>query len=293
MTALPGGSPALRLAPRPLGRTGLSATPLALGGLAIRGAAPPAPGLSPEDVERAFHEHGVNTFFVTRHMTALAEGVRRLVRAGHREELTLVSAASLPFGWAVRGAWEKNARALGVDSIDVWLLGWVRARWHVRGGTWRAMRRLKEEGKVRALGFSCHDRILAAELARELAVDVLMIRYNAAHRGAEREIFESLGPGCPPVISYTATRWGMLLVPLPEHGFPNALTAPECYRFVLAHPGVGVALCAARSYQEIRDDVAGVLAGPLPPDRYEEARRFGDAVHAAARGGFRWMFRQG
>ena len=35
-----------------------------------------------------------------------------------------------------------------------------------------------------------------------------MIRYNAAHRGAEREVFpvtEALGL---PVIAYTALRWG-------------------------------------------------------------------------------------
>jgi aryl-alcohol dehydrogenase-like predicted oxidoreductase len=250
--------------------------------------------LQAEDVERAYHEHGINAFFVTSHMKGLCEGVRRLIQAGHRDDLVVISVGPLlPFGRLVRRAWERNARALGTDHIDVWLMGWVRGRWHVTGDTWPAMARLKEQGKARALGFSCHDRPLAVDLARELSVDTLMLRYNAAHRGAEREVFPALGDERPGIISYTATRWRMLLRPLPDRGFPQAMTAPECYRFVLSHPSVDVALCAAAGIDEIRQNVEGVLAGPLDGERLEQARRFGDAVHAAARGGARWMFRQG
>ena len=83
----------------------------------------------------------------------------------------------------------------------------------------------------------------------------------------------------------------MLLQPLPQAGFQQGMTAPECYRFVLGHPAVDLVLCAARSGEELADDVAGVLEGPLDPARLEEVRRFGDAVHQNARGGHRWMFR--
>jgi len=31
----------------------------------------------------------------------------------------------------VQRAWEKNARMLGTDRLDVWLMGWVRGRWHL------------------------------------------------------------------------------------------------------------------------------------------------------------------
>lgn len=287
-----------RLPLRPFGRTGLSVSPLGLAAWSIRAAGPGGLALTADDVERAFHEHGVNTFFAVPMMGALTEGIRRLVAAGHRDRIVIISMASLPFGWSVRRAWEKSARAFGTDTIDAFLLGWVQRRWYVTGKTWPAMQRLKQEGKVRALGFSCHDRKLAVALGRELGVDALMIRYNAAHRGAEREIFNAYGPdeARPAIISYTATRWGMLLKPLPQAGFPaaqTAMTAPECYRFVLANPAVDVALCAARTADELRADVAGVLAGPLDAARLEEVKRFGDAVHAQARGGLRWMFRQG
>jgi aryl-alcohol dehydrogenase-like predicted oxidoreductase len=279
-----------RLQRRPLGRTGLEVTPLGLAAGGVRAAGPKGLKLAADEVERAFHEHGINVFFVVAAFKEAAEGVRRLVQAGHRDELVIVSMASLPFGWSVPRAWEKQARALGVETIDVFLLGWVQGRCYLTGRTWPAMRRLKEQGKVRAVGYSTHKRRLAIALAREFEPDVLMIRYNAAHRGAETDIFDELGDDRPGILSYTATRWGMLLQPVPRAGFENGMTGPECYRFVLGHPAVDVALCAARSGEELDEDVLGVLEGPLDPARLDEVRRFGDAVHANARGGYLWMF---
>jgi aryl-alcohol dehydrogenase-like predicted oxidoreductase len=281
-----------RLTPRPFGHTGLSTTPLALAAFSVRGAGPRGLKLSADDVERAFYDHGVNTFLFHWSMGSMVEGLRRLIRGGKRDELVLIAEAGIPTGWFVRRSWHRHARVLGVDRIDVFLLGWVQARWYVTGRTWPAMQHLKDEGRVRAIGFSCHNRALAVALARELQVDVLMIRYNAAHRGAESQVFDGLGPARPALIAYTATRWGMLLRPLPAGGFPSGMTAGECYRFTLSHPAVDTVLCAARSAAELRDDVAAVLRGPLPSDHLERARRFGDAVHAAARGGRRWMFRE-
>jgi len=280
-----------RLETRPLGKTGLRVTPLGLAPWAVRatGGGPPLK-LTPEDVERAFHEHGVNTFLVTGYMKTFAEGVRRLIKAGYRDRLVLLAEGALPFGWSVRRAWERDAKALGTDVLDIWLMGWVRKRWYLGGKTWESMLRLREEGKVRAIGWSGHDRKLHTELATELKPDVIMVRYNAAHRGAEKEIFAPLGADRPGVIAYTATRWGMLLQPLKKQGFDRGLDAGECYRFVLGHPSVDMVLCGARSAGEIREDVEAVGRGPLDGARLEEVRRFGDAVHAAARGGWRWMF---
>jgi len=283
-----------KLTTRPLGRTGLVVTPLGLAAQPVsswgrRG----APALSAEAVERSFHEHGVSTFLVHSTMKEQCAGVRRLVRAGHRDALVLASEASLPLGGSVRRALDKQLRALDTDRIDVWLMGWVRGRWYLRDSVWREMTRAKERGLVRALGLSAHDRVLAASLAREMPIDVLMIRYNAAHRGAEREVFaplSDLGDLRPGIIAYTATRWGALLRPLPDRGFARGMSGPECYRFVLGHPMVDTVWCAARTPEELREDVAGVLAGPLDAARHEEVRRFGDAVHQAARGGPRWMF---
>ena len=45
-------------------------------------------------------------------------------------------------------------------------------------------RSAKRDGVVRSLGVTSHQRPLAAEMARSGLLDALMIRYNAAHRGA-------------------------------------------------------------------------------------------------------------
>jgi len=280
-----------RLQRRPFGQTGLHVTPLALGAAPVRAAGPRGLKLTADDVERAFYEHGINTFlFHWLLMPSMVEGLRRLIRAGHRDDLVLLAEMGLPTGGFVRRGWERHARALGVDTLDIYLLGWVQGRWYLTGKTWAAMRRLRDQGKVRAIGFSCHKRRLAAALAREFDVDTLMIRYNAAHRGAEQEVFGALGTRKPAIISYTATRWGMLLQPVPRAGFPQGMPAGDCYRFALSHPAVDTALCAARTPAELGEDVAAALDGPLDEARLEEVRRFGDAVHAAARGGRRWMF---
>src|SRR5688572_23413913 len=129
-----------RLSTRPLGATDLVAAPLGLAG---------SFGIDADAVERAFHELGVNYFFVTPRMKGLVEGVRRLVRTGHRDAIVLATGANVPFGWSVERAWATEASELGVDVIDVFHLFWVQAHWYVTGKTWRAMRRLKDDGKVR------------------------------------------------------------------------------------------------------------------------------------------------
>lgn len=257
---------------RPLGSTALHVSPLGLAG---------SFGIGARDVERAFHELGINYFFVTPRMKGLVQGLRALIDAGHRDEMVIASGASIPIGGSVPREWKGITRRLGTDYIDVWHLFWVQGHWYVTGRTWPAMRKLQAEGRVRALAISCHDRPMARALVDELALDVLMIRYNAAHRGAEQEIFASLGEDRPGIVAYTATRWGRLLKPVNDLG---PMRPDECYRFSLGHPSVDVALCGAADFAELESDARGVLEGPLPPERLEEVKRFGDAVRSTVRG---------
>lgn len=238
-------------------------------------------GIDADATERAHEELGVDYFFVTPRTRAMNEGVKRLVARGRRERLVIAAGSNVPFGWTVRRAFDAHRKLLGVDVIDVFHLFWVQAHWYVTGNTWTEMRKLKDEGKVRALAVSCHDRPMARRLVDELELDVLMIRYNAAHRGAEREIFASLPERRPGVVAYTATRWGALLR---ATGGEGPMTAPECYRFQLGHPAVDVALVGARSFEELREDVEGVAQGPLPEPRLAEIRKFGDRVRSTPRG---------
>jgi aryl-alcohol dehydrogenase-like predicted oxidoreductase len=252
---------------RVLGRSGLTVSRLGLAG---------SYGIDADSAERSFHELSINHFFVSVRMKGLVEGVRRLIKAGHREKLVLQGGSFMPLGSSLPKAWEKTVEALGTDYLDIFQIFWVRNRWFVGGKTWPAMHALKEQGKVRALGFSTHERSLGRQLAEELGLDVLMIRYNAAHRGAEQEIFDKLGEDRPGIVAYTATRWAKLLKPRRALG---PMSAPECYRFQLSSPKVDVALCGARTWEELKADAEGAAAGALDDKRLSEVRAFGDAVH--------------
>jgi aryl-alcohol dehydrogenase-like predicted oxidoreductase len=261
-----------KLQRRNLGATGLSVAPIGLAG---------SWGIEADEVERAYHELGVNYFFVTPRMKGLVEGIRRLVDGGHRDDIVIAAGAAIPTGGRVIAAHKKLSKLLGVETIDVFHLFWIQAKWYVTGKTWPAMRELKSSGRARSLAVSIHDRKMARRLVDELDLDVLMCRYNAAHRGAEREIFSDLPEDRPAIVAYTATRWGKLLKSAGELG---PMTPPECYRFVLSHPRVGVVLCGASSFAELSADVAAVQRGPLEDERMEEVRLFGDRVRATATG---------
>src|SRR5437763_610559 len=79
-----------------------------------------------------------------------------------------------------------------------------------------------------------HQRPPAAGAARSGLLGLLMIRYNAAHRGAEQEVFPVTDAMGLPVVAYTCLRWGALLRPTPDDppGFV-APPAPAWYRFAL------------------------------------------------------------
>src|SRR5262249_52411321 len=140
--------------------------------------------------------------------------------------------------------------ALGTDYVDVLTFYYVehRTEWAELCGPDGALeycRAAQRDGVVRCVGLTTHQRNLAAEFARSGQLDTLMIRYNAAHRGAEREVFPVTDALGLPVIVYTALRWGALLRPTPEDptGFVAA-PAPAWSRFVLQSPAVTVALMA-------------------------------------------------
>jgi aryl-alcohol dehydrogenase-like predicted oxidoreductase len=143
---------------------------------------------------------------------------------------------------------------------------------------------LREDERVRAISISTHDRVLAGDLAGRGELDALMVRYNAAHRGAEQEIFPYVGKHDTGVVNFTATRWRYLL--RRPRGWPKGgrvPTAGMCYRFVLSNPHVDVCMTAPTNLKQLEENLAAIRQGPLPEEEMEFMREFGDAVHASAK----------
>src|SRR5439155_14728578 len=99
------------------------------------------------------------------------------------------------------------------DYVDVLTFYYVEeaAEWEQIAGPGGALAycaSARRDGLVRLLGLTSHQRRLAAAAARTGLLDVLMVRYNAAHRGAEAEVFPVTDALGMPVVVYTCLRWG-------------------------------------------------------------------------------------
>jgi predicted aldo/keto reductase-like oxidoreductase len=152
------------------------------------------------------------------------------------------------------------------------------------GGALQFCRRAQRDGQVRFLGLTSHQRPLAALAAQSGLIDLLMIRYNAAHRGAEEEIFPITTLRGMPVVAYTCLRWGALLRTTPEDppGF-FVSPAPAWYRFVLQNPSVTVALMAPDNLAELEEDLAVLdIAEPLGAEEFERLAAHGQRVRKHA-----------
>jgi aryl-alcohol dehydrogenase-like predicted oxidoreductase len=220
----------------------------------------------------------VQYVFWSPRMKALTPVLRNAL-ASDRERYVVSTGPLLGyFPGAIRRATEEALRTLGIDQLDVLQLFWLGRMSAFNSAVQEEMVKMREEGKVRTLGVSIHNRQRAGTLADDSVLDLLMIRYNAAHPGAEQDIFPHLARRNPVVVAYTATAWRKLLRS-PRGWSGKVPTAGDCYRFCLSSPYVDVVLTGPRSTAELRENLAAVEKGPLSPQEMEEIRTFGNAVH--------------
>ena len=229
-------------------------------------------------VHRAFDE-GVNFFFGFGMDTHLSAGLREIFPA-HRDEVILATGA-YNFIWghpSIRRTLEKRLRQFRTDRIDLFLFLGVMKPGEFPDSLVEEFVALRDEGKVRAIGVSTHHRKFAGELAARGDLDVLMIRYNAAHPGAETDIFPHLARHDTGCVAYTATRWTAMMR-RPKGWDAPVPTAGMAYRWVLGNPDVDVCLTAPRSEKELVENLRAFREGPLAEEEMAFMRRFGDAVH--------------
>ena len=198
----------------PFGKTGLKVSRI---GLASGYGVPTAA------IEKAFHQYGINYFYVSP-IFNLGNMVKALhnLALSHRDELLIVLAR--PFFGGFGG--------LRLEKfVKRWLkklkLGWTDllfqdVRKPLSQKLTDRIQRLRDNGKVRFLGISSHERSFIGKIASgtaQVSVDLFHVRYNAVHSGAEQDVFPHLPEENRPGIAiYTATCWRKLLKPklMPE-----------------------------------------------------------------------------
>jgi aryl-alcohol dehydrogenase-like predicted oxidoreductase len=260
--------------PRVLGRTGLL-----VGAMGISASY----GVPTAGVEEAF-EHGVNyLYWGSMRRDAFGQAIRNL--GPKRDRMVLVVQSYSRFAGLMRTSVERALRQLKMDHADILLLGmWNHA---VPPRLLEAAHDLKRRGLVRFLAASTHNRPFAASLGATPDIDVLHVRYNAVHRGAEQDIFPHLpaaapqpGPAAGPgIVAFTATSWKQLLGHKKIPPGERVPTATDCYRFALSNPAVNLCMSGPKTAEHVKDVVAAIAGGPMSDEELAWMRRVGDAIY--------------
>jgi aryl-alcohol dehydrogenase-like predicted oxidoreductase len=258
-----------------LGRTGLEVARLGVSA---------SYGVPGEAVERAF-EQGVNyLYWGSRRRDSFGAALRRL--RPRRDEFVLVIQSYARMAPLVGWSLERALRALGFEYTDILLLGmWNQA---VAPRILDAAQRLKARGLVRHVAVSTHARAQVPAIAAGRDFDVVHFRYNAAHPGAETDIFPHLpDAGRPGMVAFTATSWGQLLGKGALQGLVGSGSLPEgeriptaadCYRYVLTRPEVDVCMTGPKDAAQMEHALEALRLGPMTEDELAWMRRVGRAV---------------
>lgn len=256
-------------APRAFGKTGLKVGAIGLGS---------SYGVGGKDIERAF-ERGVNFFmWGSRRRAGFGEGLRNVAR-NHRENTVIALQSYTRVGFLMKPFFHNGLRSLKTDYADLLCLAWWNDSPSRR--VLDAAIALRDAGKVKHLMVSCHHRPSFEKFLGDPAYATFMLRYNAAHPGAEREVFPLLAENenaRPGVVAFTTTRWGSLLNPAVTPPGERTPTATDCYRFALSAPKVDAVLTGPKNSEELDGALLAMERGPLSVDEMAWMRRVGKSI---------------
>ena len=148
----------------------------------------------------------------------------------------------------------------------------------------------KELGRIRYLGISTHNRPLALDLIGQGQIDVLMHRYNMAHRKAERDVFPAAVQAGLPAIAFTCTRWGALLKGHPDWQ-DKIPTAADCYRYALSNEAISMALTAPQTLAQLEENLQVLNRSQLTEAEKTLWRFYGDLIYGQGQDSFetQWL----
>lgn len=250
---------------RPCGGTGLGLSVIGFGAMRMHGdEVAPWAQLVREAAEAGFNYFETsNTYCSSTCETKVGQGLRGFPR--DRVFIsTKCNCQDFPTASAVRKVIEQSLRRLQVDYVDfyqLWSLSWRRFNdvADKPGGTLEGIRRAMDEGLIRHLGFSCHDRPKnMISLMRTGQFESVTLLYNLLDRANKPAIAEAgrLGIG---VIVMSPLHGGILAFDSPvirklmgaaSLGSP----AEAAFRFVLSNPHVTCAISGMTTAAEVADN---------------------------------------
>jgi aryl-alcohol dehydrogenase-like predicted oxidoreductase len=274
---------------RALGRTGLEVSVLGFGAMEVG-----APGrVGDAEAGRLLNavlDAGINFIDTSIDYGLSEEWIGRFI--GHRRPEYLLASkcgcvpgsitrdhANTPEN--IRAGVEHSLRTLRTDCLDLVQLHQSLSRRVIEeSGVLETLLRLRQEGKVRFIGVSGVLPNLIEQIQMG-AFATFQIPYSALQREHEALIYLASGLGAGIIIRgavgggigddraardrWTAAHLDELLQGMSRHEF--------MLRFTLANPDLDTAIVGTRSIEHLRENVAIVAKGPLPPETVAEAKR--------------------
>ena len=239
---------------------------------------------------RVAHQGGVNFFFFySLTDDSVAEGLLPLLRRS-REHIIVATGSGARGRNGLDRALRSIFRRLGVDTLDIFFAEYVSpsddtAQIFDRGGVLDVICEWRRDEAIRYAGATTHSRELALRLIDDGRIDVLMHRFNMAHRRAADSVFPAAHAAGIPVVAFTATRWQTLLNGHPAWSGPVP-SASDCYRYCLTAPAVQVVLSSPTTPAQVRENLVVLERNGLEPDSVAAWEAYGDLVYGDGRSAF-------
>jgi len=233
-------------------------------------------------IEDAF-ERGINyLYWGTVRQPDFARAMVNLSKH-HRDELILTVQSYSQDPSSIEGEVEDALKTAGIENFDFLLLGNRNSA--LSGEYVELFERLRDRGLLRYMSLSSHNRPFLPSLLEDYEQDrspfeLLMLRYNPVHRGAETDVFPFIQERKHPTIAtYTSTRWGHLLDSdkMPPGEVP--LTARDCYRYALSNPAVDMVIAGPANGDQMGEAISALEAGPLEPEERARIERIGAHIY--------------
>lgn len=237
-------------------------------------------------------EAGVNYFFFYDFShESLLSGLKPLV-ATQREQVIIATGSDERDLGRWRQYLEQVRRYLDVDVVDVFFAEYVTPAEDIAqiASVLDELWDWKERGLIRYVGASTHNRAIALELIKSDRIEVLMHRYNMAHRKAEEQVFPMAQQAGIPVVAFTCTRWGKLLQGHPDWQ-GEIPTAADCYRYALHQKAVHLALSAPQTQAQLEENLSVLHSPELTPEAVAQWQDYGALVYGDGRDAFetQWL----
>ena len=212
-----------------------------------------------EDCVTSAYEAGINYFFFYNQSYPILIDELKSLLCDNRESIVVATGSESRNLKTLRTYLDQIRRQLEVDTVDVFYAEYVAPGDDMEtmlgaGGVFDELHQWKAEGLIRYVGATTHNRPMAIELVESGRLDVLMHRYNMAHRGAEEQVLPAALNAGVPVVAFTCTRWGSLLTGHQDWDGPVP-SAANCYQYVLHHPAVHIALTAPTTPAQLEENL--------------------------------------